>query len=67
MVTSKQLADMLRAVNVHEVATAAGVSTKTIYRLRHQQNLPNMATVVRLLDAIKNTKKPARKTAKAAA
>ncbi len=65
MVTSQQLAELLRGVNVGEVATAAGVSTKTIYRLRHQQNLPNMATVVRLLDAIKAAKKPARKTAKA--
>lgn len=67
MVTQQQLADLLQDVNVEEVARAAKVSTKTIYRLRHQQNFPNMATVVRLLDAIKATKKPARKASKPAA
>lgn len=66
MVTQQQLADLLQDVNVEEVAKAAGVSTKTIYRLRHQQNFPNMATVVRLLDAIKAARRPARKAKPAA-
>jgi DNA-binding phage protein len=53
MVTPSELASMLREVNVEVVARAAGVSTKTVYRLRHQQHVPNMATVIKLLDAIK--------------
>jgi DNA-binding phage protein len=60
MVTPQQLAKLLRGVNVAEVAKVANVSTKTIYRLQQQANVPNMATVQRLLDAIKATK-PARK------
>jgi DNA-binding phage protein len=65
MVTPEQLAELLRGVNVAEVAKAANVSTKTVYRLRHQSNLPNMQTVQKLLDAIKATK-PARKRKPAA-
>lgn len=61
MVTPEQLAELLRGVNVAEVAKAANVSTKTVYRLRHQSNLPNMQTVQKLLDAIKATKQPARR------
>ncbi len=56
MVNPEQLAEMLRGVNVAEVAKAANVSTKTIYRLRHQLNAPNMATVNKLLAAIKAQK-----------
>lgn len=53
MVTQKQLADMLARVNVQAVAQAAGVSTKTVYRLRHQANPPNFSTVQKLLAGIK--------------
>lgn len=65
MVTPEQLAELLRGVNVAEVAKAANVSTKTVYRLRHQSNPPNMKTVQKLLDAIKATK-PARRRKPAA-
>lgn len=67
MVTPEQLAELLRGVNVAEVARAANVSTKTIYRLRQEKHAPNMATVRKLLDAIKASKKPVRKPAKASA
>ena len=71
MTTPEQLAEMLRDVNVAQVARAANVSTKTIYRLRHfdpaGKTAPNLRTVQRLLDAIKATKKPARKPASEAA
>lgn len=53
MVTRKQLADMLATVNVEEVAKAANVSTKTIYRLRHQQHSPTLGTVEKIMGAIK--------------
>ena len=67
MVTSKQLADMLRAVNVAEVAKASGVSTKTIYRIRQRPDeySPTLETAGKLLDAIKASGK--RKPAKVAA
>jgi DNA-binding phage protein len=57
MVTRQQLADRLKLVNVREVAREAGVSTKTIYRLRHSQNSPSLDTVERILSAIKRVKR----------
>ena len=56
MVTSKQLADLLATVNVEEVARAANVSTKTVYRLRHQQHSPTLATVEKILAAINSVR-----------
>jgi DNA-binding phage protein len=61
MVTQKQLAEMLGRVNVEDVAKAAKVSTKTIYRLRHQKNSPTLDTVERLLAAIKRVERAAEK------
>jgi DNA-binding phage protein len=52
MVTQQQLADMLAGVNVEDVARAANVSTKTIYRLRHMQHSPTLGTVEKILGAI---------------
>ena len=59
MVTSKQLAELLAAVNVEDVARAANVSTKTIYRLRHQQHSPTLDTVEKILAAIEAVKRDA--------
>ena len=56
MVTQQQLADMLLDVNVEAVAKAANVSTKTVYRLRHQQHSPTLGTVERILRAIEAVK-----------
>jgi len=58
MVTRDELAEMLLAVNVEDVAREAGVSTKTIYRLRHKANPPNFATVERILAAIERLQAP---------
>jgi DNA-binding phage protein len=56
MVTRTELAAMLAGVNVEEVAKAAKVSTKTIYRLRHQRHAPTLDTVERIIEAIKLVK-----------
>ncbi len=70
MLTPEQLAELLRGVNVAEVAKAADVSTKTVYRLR-QYNPDGKAqpslTTIRKLAAAVEAQKPARKRAKAAA
>ena len=52
MVTREQLAERLKAVNVEDVAKEAGISTKTVYRLRHMQHAPRLDIVERLLAAI---------------
>lgn len=52
MVTREQLADLLKDANVEAVAKAAGVSVKTVYRLRHQANSPSLDTVAKLLTAL---------------
>lgn len=57
MVTKQQLADLLRTVNVEVVAREAGVSTKTVYRLRHQKHSPSLDTAARLIDAVKRIKR----------
>ena len=73
MVTPEQLAELLRGVNVAEVAKAANVSTKTVYRLRQYDPAgdwaPNFSTVRDLAAAVRQIKAaPAkRKPAKAAA
>lgn len=52
MITSDQLAAVLLAMNVKQVAQEAGVATKTVYRLRHKQHSPRLETVQRILDAV---------------
>lgn len=56
MVTSEQLAEQLRTVNVEAVAKEANVSTKTIYRLRHMQHSPRLDVAERILSAIERVK-----------
>jgi DNA-binding phage protein len=65
MLTKPQLADLLRDVNVEAVAAAAGVSTKTIYRLRHQAANPSLDMVERIVRAV-DMLKPKRKARAAA-
>ena len=60
MVTREELGEILRKVNVEDVSKKSGVSTKTIYRLRQgSRHMPNLATVLRLLDAVKSSDKAA--------
>ena len=56
MMTREQLAELLRTVNVEDVAREAQVSTKTIYRLRNQENAPTLDTVEALVAAVKRVK-----------
>jgi DNA-binding XRE family transcriptional regulator len=69
MTSLDQLAAMLQDVNTQEAANAAGVSTKTIYRLRHGETNPSIRTVEALVAFCKAQKrgkrKPARMKAKA--
>jgi DNA-binding phage protein len=65
MLNQTQLAAMLSSVNVEDLAREAGVSTKTIYRLRHQQHSPTLNTVQAIVDAVKKLK--AKKPRKVAA
>lgn len=65
MMNRDQLAELLQAVNVEDVANEAGVSTKTIYRLRHRKTNPALATVENIVAAVKRLK--GRKAAKVAA
>lgn len=65
MVTRESLAALLSSVAVEDVARESGVSTKTVYRLRHQKHAPTLETVGKLLDAVKRLKK-AGNSAKAA-
>lgn len=51
MVTSDQLAKVLQAVNVEDVAKLAGVSTKTVYRLRHKKHSTTIDTAADLVSA----------------
>lgn len=57
MMTRAELADLLRSVNVVDVAKAAKVSTKTVYRLRHQKNAPSIDTALKLIEAAKRLPK----------
>ena len=51
MLTRDQLASLLREFNVEDVAREAGVSVKTIYRLRHRANSPTLDTAQKLVEA----------------
>lgn len=57
MLTREQLAELLGTVNVEDVAREAGVSTKTIYRLRHKQHAPTLDTVAAIVAAVARVKK----------
>lgn len=69
MNTRQQLADLLKTVDVIEVAALAGCSTKTVYRLRNLKAVPKVDMHDRLVAAVKALRsktKPARMTAKVA-
>ena len=57
MLTREQLADLLQKVNVEEIAKAANVSTKTIYRMRHKANRPSYATIEKIVAAVADIKR----------
>lgn len=57
MVTRDDLAVMLADVRVEDVARLAGVSTKTIYRLRHKKHSPTLDTVAVIVAALKQLKR----------
>lgn len=59
MVTREQLAALLQTVNVEDVAREAEVSTKTVYRLRHQTNIPRLDVVERILKAVEKLQEQA--------
>lgn len=56
MITRDQLAKLLQDVNVEDVATEAGISTKTVYRLRHKATAPTLRTVESIVDAVRRLK-----------
>jgi DNA-binding phage protein len=56
MITRQQLSDLLSKVNVEDVAREAGVSTKTIYRLRWQKASPTLRTVESIVNALAKLK-----------
>jgi DNA-binding phage protein len=53
MLTRDELADLLKRVDVVDVAREAKVSTKTVYRLRHKANAPTLDTVERIVSAVR--------------
>lgn len=63
--TRDDIARLVREVPVAELAREASVSTKTIYRLRHKQHSPNLATVEQIVAALRriNARQPAAKKA----
>ncbi len=64
MLTKTELAEALKGVNVAELAKAADVSTKTIYRYRSgTEHSPNLETVTRLLAAAKTLRRKGAKVA----
>lgn len=65
MMTRDQLAELLQAVNVRDVANEAGVSEKTIYRLRNKKTDTTVGTLEDIVAAVRRIK--ARKGAKVAA
>jgi len=60
MITRDLLAKKLKSVNVEAVALLAGVSTKTVYRLRHKATSPSLETVERLLAAVAKLSTPSK-------
>lgn len=51
MWTQDQLAYLLSQISGPAISKAAGVSLKTVYRLRDKKNAPNLKTIERLVDA----------------
>lgn len=60
MMTRDQLAELLSSVSVEEVSKKSGLSTKTIYRLRHKQHAPTLDTVEKIVSAVSALTKPRR-------
>jgi DNA-binding XRE family transcriptional regulator len=60
MLTRQQLADLLQSVRVEDLAREANVATKTIYRLRKQENVPTLETARRLADAVERIRRAAK-------
>ena len=57
MLTRIELAEVLRDMNVEDVAREAGVSIKTIYRIRTDEDYsPTMLTAERIVSAIRKVK-----------
>lgn len=56
MLTRDTMADLLKDVNVVEVAKEAEVSTKTIYRLRQKGTSPSLDTCVQIIEAVARIK-----------
>lgn len=51
MLTRDQLSALLREFNVEQIAAEAGMSSKTIYRLRNRKTSPTLDTVEKLVIA----------------
>lgn len=45
MTTKAELAALASSVNAEALATAAGISTKTVYRIRQQKANPSLRTM----------------------
>lgn len=53
LLTRSDLATLLLKVSVEDVARESGLSVKTIYRLRQQQNSPTLETAEKVVAAIR--------------
>jgi DNA-binding phage protein len=67
MHTKQTLSDLLMTVPVEEVARESGLSTKTIYRLRNQENAPRLDTIESVVAAVRRIAPRRKPRAKAAA
>lgn len=52
MITKPQLAALAASVNAEALAEAAGISTKTVYRIRLQKANPSMDTIAAIETAV---------------
>ncbi len=52
MITKAELAALAASVNAEALAQAAGISTKTVYRIRLQQANPSLETVAAIESAV---------------
>lgn len=59
--TKEQLAELLSGLNVKELAKAAGVSTKTVYRYRKGVTRPSLETLEVLEPILKEARRKARR------
>lgn len=67
MHTKQTLSDLLMTVPVEAVARESGLSTKTIYRLRNQENAPRLDTVEHVVAAVRRIVSQRKTRTKAAA